>query len=219
MINAKRTRDTQRSRVYEWELEAFPALLRKAEFSLEEARAWLEPIWKAERARVGLAGLAMPDIERPHRGQRRALAYTKSHRITLPVWTRSRWMILHEAAHLLTPGDQHGPRFVGELIGLAARHLDLDAAELMARADEFGVKYSLRTIGTVPAHGVSWFVRRAIAQEAMTEIELACHLSLVDGLDLKPAQVRGGALSLIRQGQARWRRGKLQPAKPPLQTA
>ena len=217
MATSKLNRDTQRSKVYEWENETFPALYRKPEFTLEEARAWLAPIWIAERARVGLGNVPVPMIERPHRGQRRALAYTKEHRITLPVWARSKWLVLHEASHLLTPGDRHGPRFVGELIGLACRYLDMDASQLMRSCDERGVKYSLRTIGKVPVHGAAWHIDQAIRREPMSEMDLCCHLSLDLGLDYKPAQVRGGALALVRQGRARWHRKKLRAITPVLE--
>lgn len=214
-----RPRDTQRSRVYAWEGVACKAASGRSEHEpefrkLEECEEFALPIWRAERGRVGHAKKAAPSIERPHRGQQSALAHA-DHRITLPRWARSRWVILHEMAHRLNAGHDgasHGPRFVGILIGLLSRHLGLDAGLLMRLADERGVKYHVRSIGVVPVVGAAHHVERALrGQPPMTAMDLACHLSLVDGVDITPSQVRGAALRLIRDGRARWLRGKLVP--------
>lgn len=210
-------RDSQRSRCYKWEDAAQQALAARSMYepefkTLEECEAFALPVWRAERGRLGLAGVKAPSIERPNWGQRRALAH-HDHRITLPRWARSRWVILHELAHRLTPKDEaHGPRFVGALIGLACRWLDFDAVELMRMAEEHGVKFHIRTIGSVPSHGPAWHVERALRHERpMTAMDLASWLSLGTGADLTVSQVRGAALVLIRQGRARWLRGKLVP--------
>lgn len=213
----RRPRDTQRSRVYAWEREACAALMGRSEFepefkTLEECQAYADPIWRKERGRVGLAGQVAPSIERPNMGQRRALAHA-DHRITLPRWARNRWVILHEMAHRLTPRDEgHGPRFVGVLIGLLARWCDLDATELMRMAEESGVKFYVRSIGSVPVHGPVWHVTRALRTERpMSAMDLACWLSVGTDVLITPAQVRGAAMGLIRAGRARWLRGKLVP--------
>jgi putative metallohydrolase (TIGR04338 family) len=215
----KRARDTQRSRVYAWEGVACRAAsgrsIDEPEFAkLEECEEFALPIWRAERGRVGHAKVRAPSIERPNRGQTSALAH-RDHRITLPRWARSRWVILHEMAHRLNAGNDgasHGPRFVGILIGLLARRLGLDANLLMRLADEHGVKYHVRSIGVVPLLGAAYHVERALRTlEPMTAMDLACHLSLVDGVDITPVQVRGAALRLIRDGRARWLRNKLVP--------
>lgn len=224
------TRDQQRSAVYAWERACVAQLTHNsiydAEFqTLEECAAYAAPIWSAERGRLGRAGVLAPRIERPHRGQRRALAHhgdgqqyrngrwqRDGGRITLPRWARSRWVILHELAHRLNAGkgSGHDARFVGILIGLAARHLDYDARQLMALANTMGMKYHVRTIGAVPVRGPLWHVERAVRLHGpMTEMDLACHLSLAEGIVLTPPQVRGAALHLIRTGRARWLRRKL----------
>ena len=207
-------RDNQRSRVYAWERACLRELaatsIGRAEFdTLQQCIEFAEPIWRKERGRLGLARQRPPAIERPAWGQRRALAHF-DHRITLPRWARSRWVILHELAHRLTPGDEaHGARFVGVLMGLASRWLDYDAGELMALADRHGVKYRVQSIGVVPVHGPAWLVHRALRQEGpMTEMDLACWC------DLSYLQVRGAALALVRQRRARWFRGKLQLLEP-----
>lgn len=213
----QRPRDKQRSRVYAWERAASSRFKGRSLYvgeyeTLEECEAFMAPIWRAERGRVGLAKSSAPTLARNLWGQRKATA-SELHVIKLPKWARSRWVILHEMAHRLTPEDEaHGPRFVGVLIGLAARWLEYDASQLMALADEMGVKYYVRSIGVVPTRGPAWHVDRAIRRHgAMSAMDIACHLSLVDGVDISFKQVNGAAVSLIRSGRARWFRGRLKP--------
>lgn len=206
-----RGRDNQRSKVYAWERAIAGSEMGGAVFAdLAAAQAWMQPIWRKERGRVGLAKRAAPSIERPHWGQRRALAHADN-RITLPKWARSYWVVLHEMAHRLTPHDEaHGPRFVGVLIGLVCRWLDYDAASLMRLADERGVRYSVRSIGAVPIHGPAWHLERALRSEgAMTPMDAACHLSLGCGVDVNLRQIHGAALYLRKKGTVRMLRGKL----------
>jgi putative metallohydrolase (TIGR04338 family) len=189
--------------------------LYMAEFqTLDECAAFATPIWAKERGRVGLARQKAPAIERPSRGQRSAIAHF-DHRITLPRWARSRWVILHELAHRLNAredGASHGPRFVGILMGLVCRWMDFDVNQLMALADEHGVKYYVRSIGVVPTRGPVWHVERVLRHERpMTAMDIACHLSLAEGIEMTDRRVRGAALHLIRQGKARWLRNKLVP--------
>lgn len=224
-------RDSQRSKVYAWENACVAQLahdsIYDAEFkTLEECADYATPVWNSERGRLGRAKILAPRIERPARGQRSALAHLgdgrqfkagewrrDGGRITLPRWARSRWVILHELAHRLNAGHDgagHGPRFVGILIGLVARHLEYDATQLMALADEMGVKYHVRAIGSVPVRGPVWHVERVVRLHGpMSEMDLACHLSLAEGIDITPPQVRGAALHLIKCGRARWLRHKL----------
>jgi putative metallohydrolase (TIGR04338 family) len=206
-------RDTQRCRVYAWERAAVASGHWEPCFdSLDTAQNWANQVWRSERGRLGLGGVAPPEVRRPHRGQRRALAYHHAHAITLPRWARSRWVVLHELAHLLTPGGApHGPRFVGALIGLGARWLDLDAQALMRAADEAGVRYWVRTVGSVPVHGPAWHVSQALqgCVRPVSLMQLQCDLSLGHGLAYSPAQVRGAVLHLVASGQAVWRRQML----------
>ena len=217
-----RPRDNQRSKCYEWEGKAKSAarsIVVPSWRTVPECEAWLAPIWRAERGRYGRAKVPVPTMAHAHWGQTRALAH-HDHRITLPMWARNGWVVLHEAAHRLTPADEaHGPRFVGVLIGLVCRHMDYDAGELMSLADSMGLKYHVRSIGTVPVHGPAWWIERTVREQgAMTEMEIA------SWLHLSYLQVRGGALALIRAGRARWLRKKLvligeaaprPPAPPP----
>lgn len=206
-----RPRDSQRSRVYAWERMITNQFSDRPCFqTVDECASWLAPIWRKERGRVGSARLAMPAVERSSWGQRSALAHS-DHRITLPRWARNPWVILHEAAHrLVREGASHGPRFVGVLIGLVARHDGRDAQYLMRMADEMGVKYHVRSVGAVPVLGPAWHVERKLRMHGpLTPMDLVCELRLGDQVDITLAQVRGAALALVRTGRACWRRKKL----------
>lgn len=206
-----RPRDNQRSRFYAWERAITQNFSDRPLFAtLHECEAWLAPIWRKERGRLGLARQQAPDMERPAWGQRRALAHD-DHRITLPRWARSPWVILHEAAHRLTPQDEaHGPRFVGVLIGLLARYDERDAHQLMRMADAMGVRYRVRSIGAVPVLGPAWRIEQKLrALGPMSPMDLVCEFRLADQVDISLAQVRGAALALIRTGKACWWRKKL----------
>jgi len=210
-------RDTQRSRVYAWEKRV--AEIERRDFfmpeweTLDEVVAWATPIWRSERGRYGRARVPVPSFQRPTWGQGRAYAFTGSHRITLPRWTRGPWMVLHELAHLLVNNHGHGPRFVGALMGLVCRHLEYDATDLMQLADECGVKYDVRSIGSVPTHGLQWRAERALAVEGpMTAIDLACWLSIGTRHEaVSWRQVHGALLRPIAAGRVRLLRGKYTP--------
>ena len=176
--------------------------------TLEECNAFMAPIWTSERGRYGRARVPAPLIERPARGQRRALAHA-SHRITLPKWARNPWVILHEMAHRLTPVDEaHGPRFVGVLIGLLARHAGYRAQALMEAAEEMGVDYFVKSIGSVPVHTLS---------ERLAQILPVSEIDAAIELDVTWRQIRGTSISLIRNRRARWLRGKLVMIAPALE--
>jgi hypothetical protein len=203
----KGLRDNQRSRVYAWERK-IKGYHRAPEWKkIEDVIAFATPVWKAERGRVGLARQELPLFKAG-----RGASASDSHTISLGRWARQTPIVLHEIAHRLTPHDEpHGPRFVGVLIGLLSRHAGYVAEELMALADEIGVKYHVRAVGSVPVrNNPASLIERAVLEEGpMTEMDLACWC------DLTYLQVRGAAMFLIRQGKARWLRRKLVLLEPP----
>lgn len=214
-MKKRSTRDHQRSLCYAWEARAVRLNNRHKEqpawANLSDIQAWVEPIWRDERARYGVKRRGAPSIERPHWGQRRALALP-DHRITLPRWARTPWVVLHEMAHHLAAWhESHGPRFVGILIGLVSRHLGYDALELMRLADEAGLKYRVNSIGSVPSHSIAARALEALRVEGdMTALELALWLSI--GSYHPPVterQVRAALIHAMRQGTVRMWRGKL----------
>jgi len=121
-------------------------------------------------------------------------------------WPCRPTVILHEMAHCLTPGDRHGPRFVGVYIGLLARHAGLDADMLMAAADEMSVKYSVRSVGVVPVVPL-W--RR------LRDLLPIGYMDAATELDVSYRQINGAALHLMRIGAARWRGRTLVPVGAP----
>lgn len=120
-------------------------------------------------------------------------------------------MVLHEMSHLLVNDHGHGPRFVGALIGVLCRHLQYDATELMQLADEGGVKYDVRSIGSVPQRGLQWRAERALATEGpMSPMDLACWLSIGTHHEaVSWRQVHGAMLRPMKEGRVRLLRGKL----------
>lgn len=204
--------DKQRARVYRWEARVTKGANYAGTLAtLDEVRDFMQPIWRAERGRYGRANQPPPAL-RDGRGAR--IARGGAGFLKLPKWSRNPWVILHEMAHELvgggtgwhSKGGAHGERFVGCLIGMAARHLGYEASDLMAAADECGVKYDMRSIGSVPIQATNpaaLLVRALREERPMTEMELACWC------DLTYLQVRGAALGLIRHGKARWLRKKL----------
>lgn len=197
----KRKRDSQRSRVYEWE-HPFTKTESTRFHTLEEVESYLKPIWRSERGRYGRAKAKMPEL-RPGHGARHA--HGNAYRIRLPRWARTPWVILHETAHALVPDAQHGPRFVGVLIGLLSRHCGFDCDELMASADEMGVKYDARSIGAVPVTSKPEKLLRLVqkSKQKLTVMEAACEL------DWHWREVAGALLGLRRCGVARLYRNRI----------
>jgi putative metallohydrolase (TIGR04338 family) len=196
-------RDNQRSLCYAWEKAVTGGKHFTAQWAtMDEVAAYMKPIWKSERGRYGRANVPMPTLHHGHWDQRRALAYG-NHTISLPRWSRNEWVVLHEMAHRLTPSDEaHGPRFIGVLMGLAARHAGYDVEVLKSKADEMGLRYYAGSIGAVPAVTLSQKLRALLPTSDMDAAIL---------LGVSYRQIHGAALALIRAGTARWYRGKITP--------
>ncbi len=204
------SRDTQRSRVYEWERAFVRSALGRSihdpEFAtLEECEAFLAPIWRTERGRYGRAKTPVPTLSRNLWGQRKATGSHWAHEIKLPRWARSRWVILHEAAHVMAgkAGGWHGPRFVGILIGVASRNMGIDGQAAIDLAAEMGVKVDIRSVGAIPVMREPTLADRLLEHLPGRITQLAWRAGC------RRAQARGAALTLIRRGQARYYRGRL----------
>lgn len=196
----RRSRDNQRSRVYAWEREQTRWFCKAGlEFdTIEDVAVYMNPIWRSERGRYGRAKVPAPALHHGHRGQRSAIAY-HSHKISLPRAMRNEWVILHEMAHRLTPVDEaHGPRFVGCLIGLLARHAGWDAAKLMESAEAAGVNCHVRSIGSVPV------IEPALISERLAALMPVFYMTAATELDVSYRVIYGAAIRLIKDGRARW---------------
>ena len=112
----KRLRDSQRSRIYASE----KGLRRGQRFlDMRECQRYVDlvvasPWWQerfGSRSRVQA---------RDGRGRRHAGAYDHKRAITLPRWSRSELIILHELAHIATPLEfaAHGPEFARNYLEL-----------------------------------------------------------------------------------------------------
>ena len=212
-----RTRDSQRSAVYAWENAAIPrhaAYDRRVSKGLEDVEPFVRRVWLSERGRYGLAKHPVPEVK-GGAGHARGNAYG----LKLPPWARrSPAVILHEIAHGLDKrsgygagrSGWHGPRFVGILIGLLARHLGLDAEALMAQADERGVRYDVRSVGAVP---------RVRLADRLADVLPATPIEAAVALGVSYRQVHGAALRLLGAGRAAWSRGRrvalAGPPRPP----
>lgn len=191
-------RDSQRSRVYAFE-RSIPGLqARTGSMTLEAADDYAFSVWVKERGRYGFAKRTAPRVEAGRNG---GTAYGQ-HLITLGVWARQPAVVLHELAHCLTPGDQHGPRFVGVAIGLYCRYLGLDRDELLAAAYEHGVKVNLRSIGATPRYG--WHKRAVRALQRLGgRAENLVTLAMEMGVSYRVAQ--GALLTLLRTAAVKMR--------------
>lgn len=155
-----RERDSQRSKVYAAEATVFgrpgPAHLggKGPDFkTLEECHSYLRGVRKSAWFQRRWPGL--PCIElRPGKGARRAFARGNDYSITLPLWTRQRWVLLHELAHLLGHKEVlthkeacaipagHGWQFCASYLELVYHELGEEAGDkLKAEFKRRGVKF------------------------------------------------------------------------------
>jgi hypothetical protein len=139
-------RDFQRSRVYRWEAQhVFPHAgerlpLARCRALVEEAYRWFEapgpdPAWA-------------PPVVTEGRGRRHACGSREA--IKLPLWARTRAVVLHECAHGMA-ADRHGPGFVAVYALLLERFAGLDRAHLLASLAASGVKVAPLPPGPAPS--------------------------------------------------------------------
>lgn len=146
-----RERDSQRAKVYAAERSAFHsfevAALSKPEFkSLEDCRQFLHAVRRSAWYQRRYPGY--PPIElRPGKGARNAFARSEawSDSITLPLWARQRWVILHELSHVLQKDrseSAHGWQFCARYLELVYHELGEEAGDkLKAEFKSRGVKF------------------------------------------------------------------------------
>lgn len=137
------TRDQQRSRVYAAENAAFDKSKSEG-MTVEQVERFVEEVWNSrtvERMRRSIWTRA-PRVH-DGRGHRRAVSYGGM--IAIPLWARSRWVVLHELAHELTTQEPaHGPHFVANYLTLVERFLGFEARERL------GAEMRKRNVKTRP---------------------------------------------------------------------
>lgn len=212
----KRPRDFQRSRLYAWERQVSKRLaidMFAEQLTLDEARSFVERVWREERTRYGHANREAPPVK-DGRGRRKAGGSLRA--ITLPRWSRNPWVVLHEMAHAVTqsetlgehpPGGWHGEHFLGCLIGLACRHMGLPREILLGSALEAGLRVDQNSIGEFPVASLSYAIERVLraARGPMLPMEVALELRL------GYRAVLAAARELAREGTVLWRGKRLVP--------
>lgn len=90
-----------------------------------DADGW--PILTLEECReLAERAVGRPVYVRDGRGTRVARAWRLTSTINLPRWSRRGWLVLHEAAHLVSRG-RHGPEFVRAYLRLVREQMGVDA--------------------------------------------------------------------------------------------
>jgi len=140
-----KARDSQRSKVYQWEKTTIPDFYR-IELTLYECKLLAyKALWWWLRVPTGYVGTFMPIIK-DGRGTRKARGGID--KINLPPWSRSYGVVLHETAHCivarmgqLQEDGGHGPYFMRIYIELLDRFHNMDKSKLLksAKADKIKV--------------------------------------------------------------------------------
>jgi putative metallohydrolase (TIGR04338 family) len=145
-----RPRDSQRSKVYAaerfWRYSGGGRHVGARNERLEtvpEMQAWVDKItasawWQQRYPHVSKITV------RDGAGQRRALGYPGRRMISMPKWSRSRGVILHEVAHVIAPTGTawHGWEYCAELLALVQHFLGKEEADaLRAAFDQERVRY------------------------------------------------------------------------------
>jgi len=136
--------DSQRSAVYRWEdrvvREFDPGSRRDGSLPLADCDDLVREVWEDY-------GLRNPPRVTDGRGRRNACG--GNGRIRLPIWARSRAIVLHETAHSLLARKgmrhsiaAHGPEFARLLLDLLARYCDVPKA----KARRMGVEQRPRRV-------------------------------------------------------------------------
>lgn len=125
--------DGQKSRLYNWEHAHIQPgnkeLMTEQEVLKFVHKVYADINWPAANVRFPSKG---------QRGRARAAGFV----ISLPPWTRTRFYVLHEIAHTLTPAkyEAHGPQYTRILINLVVKYGGGDEVALYASAYMMGVR-------------------------------------------------------------------------------
>lgn len=140
-----RPRDSRRKRLYDAERAAFPEFYGPP-LPLPEVRRWVARIERSRwwTGRFGRTTLEVLD----GRGRRKAGGWSGWRPgITLPRWSRTRPIVLHEIAHAVQPPGTaaHGPEFCRLYLDLVGRWIGPEAAATLRQSmRQGGVRVSTR---------------------------------------------------------------------------
>lgn len=133
-----RPRDYQRSKVYAWEKKHLPSG-RMVPFG--EIQDYVNRVWEAE-------GLKYPPIVKPMNALDLHAGKANRRYCLFPKKGATEHTILHEVAHSLTTnfeddGDRHGPNFVGMMMKLMEKHLDVSLLSMWHSAKVAKVDFEM----------------------------------------------------------------------------
>lgn len=123
MSGTKPKRDTQRSAVYAWE-QLLPVWTPTIMRDIQGCQERVNEAWREFRSPTDEVG--PPEVVRSTGRRRRGLYDHNTRTIILPAWAHFDCYVLHEAAHALTPDEQHGPVFVAQYLELMVELLGLN---------------------------------------------------------------------------------------------
>jgi len=155
-------RDTQRSKVYQWENLAFD----KPAHTGVEPELELRDIKKIVTKVARDYGLSHRKVRVLDGRGRRSAAYSSGERaIKMPRWSRTRFIVLHELAHwivkVLWPmkAAAHGREFVGIYMELLRRYDERSLNEMQAMANTARIDFipnSQATAKWLKKNGCTW---------------------------------------------------------------
>jgi len=145
--------DSQRNRLYSAERQT-KAYLRDKLPKIEQMQAFVDEILRGLRSQFGSRMLSPITVVAKH-GQRQATAHFFMSTIKIPKAGRSKFIVLHEVAHILTDRyygqdmtEAHGPQFATFELMLVNHFLGADdCQELLAAFARWGVVHSYRIEG------------------------------------------------------------------------
>ena len=148
LVASKSIRDSQRERVYRSERKVYYGVEDKPRIrdvtpdfkTVAECQAYVDYVTDSN-AWIAMDVYQLNSIEvLDGRGRRRAGAIVEFDQITLPKWTRSKYQILHELAHIAVGLDEsyasHGPEFTGIYLYLVHEFLGPEVHDKMVEAFE-----------------------------------------------------------------------------------
>lgn len=141
-MKARRIRDYQRQRVYDWESAIF-SKLESTKLSLDRIRHICNKVSRHYHIRTPIVG--------DGRARSSAAWVSYINTVAFPRWSRKEWIVLHEMSHCVhwnfcrdfksKVHSSHGPMFVAIYMFLLNRYFDVPITVLTSSAIDAGVDY------------------------------------------------------------------------------
>lgn len=178
-------RDSQKTKVYHAEYVLLKEGMagRERLATVEEMQAWVDKItasawWRKRYPRVTKITV------QPGAGQRRALAFPYRRIISMPKWSRTKGIILHEITHLVVPTHlaAHGWEYCAEYLAIVKHFLGkADHDALKAAFDSERVRYRKpRKRAPLTPEQKAVLVERLAVARAAKEAKAAAERSALD---------------------------------------